>query len=319
MTDKQINRWLRRQFSPIGWVLIGYFLVMNVLVWLGMFAEELKLLMQAAAAGDFSGELDWDVIYGNGWGYVFTTLIFLVLLHAWKGTDYWKSELFRREKPMGPGVFFGLISFCITAQMVNSLWITGLELVMNLFGMSVYPLLSYVTGEADTFSMFLYGSLLAPVAEELLFRGYVLRTLRPFGKRFAILGSAILFGLFHGNLLQTPYAFLMGLLLGYAAVEYSVYCSIALHVFNNLVLADLLTRLTANLSDFWYGVVDLTIFGSFTMAACILMVRKRREIAAYICSEWIDRRCLKCLFTNAGVLVLTILAVYNMLSLFFMQ
>jgi membrane protease YdiL (CAAX protease family) len=99
------------------------------------------------------------------------------------------------------------------SQMVNSLWLTGLELVMNLFGSSMMPMLEMVSGSTGSFSMFLYGAVLAPISEELLFRGYILRALRPYGKRFAILGSAILFGLFHGNLLQGPYAMLVGLVI----------------------------------------------------------------------------------------------------------
>ena len=45
-------------------------------------------------------------------------------------------------------------------------------------------------------------AILAPVAEELMFRGWILRSLRPYGKRFAVLGSAVLFGIFHGNRLN---------------------------------------------------------------------------------------------------------------------
>ena len=30
MTDKQINKWLRRQFSPIGWVLVVYYGLTNI-------------------------------------------------------------------------------------------------------------------------------------------------------------------------------------------------------------------------------------------------------------------------------------------------
>ena len=69
----------------------------------------------------------------------------------------------------------------------------------------------------------------------MLFRGLILRTLRPFGKRFAIVMSAVLFGMFHGNLLQAPCAMVIGLLFGYAAMEHSILWAVALHVFINQV------------------------------------------------------------------------------------
>ena len=239
MTDKQINRWLRRQFSPVGWLLMVYYGLMTLLTSVTLAVDAARESLWAMVSGDFSGNLNWDKIYSNGWGYIAAILVCVSVFHAWKGNTYWKQEILAREKRMEGKTFLFFLLFCMGAQMVNSLWVTLLELLMNAFDKSVMPVLEAVAGSSDTFSMFLYASIFAPVWEELLFRGYVLRTLRPFGKRFAVLCSALLFGLFHGNLLQTPYAVIMGLILGYVTVEYSILWSVLLHMFNNLVLADL--------------------------------------------------------------------------------
>ena len=246
MTDKQINRWLRRRFSPLGWFLLLYYGLMTLLTTITVFYEVAKQFVWSFAAGDFSGSLNWDAVNANAWGYIASMAVGLAVLDAWKGSSFWKQEAFSRKRTMGGKTFACFLFFCMGAQMLNTLWVTLLEMLMNLGGGSVMPVLEQVSGSSDTFSMFLYASVLAPVWEELLFRGWILRTLRPYGKRFAILGSAVLFGLFHGNLLQTPYALLVGLLLGYVAVEYSILWAIALHTFNNLVLADFLSRLTAS-------------------------------------------------------------------------
>lgn len=66
-------------------------------------------------------------------------------------------------------------------------------------------------------SLFLGAVILAPVAEELLFRGLILRLLRPYGDRWAILLSALLFAIAHGSFFQMPYAFVAGLLLARVA------------------------------------------------------------------------------------------------------
>lgn len=186
---------------------------------------------------------------------------------------------------------------------------------MNGFGRSVTGVLDAISGERDTFSMFLYSAILGPLAEEVLFRGYVLRSLRPYGKKFAVVLSALLFGLFHGNILQAPYAFLMGLVFGYVTVEYSLTWSVALHVFNNLVLADLYTRLTAGLSDAVYYILDGAVFGGCAVASCVILIANRRAIAAYLRSEWMDRRCLKCFFTSAGIVLLLLRLGWDMLAL----
>ncbi len=317
MTDKQINQWLRRQFSQIGWVLLAYYSLMTVLAMLAMALDSAQQLLWSFAAGQYTGGVDMDALMGNAWGYILTIAVGFAVLLAWKGSRYWRQELLIREQPMTRRILFCMLSFCIGAQMANSLWISLLELILNQFGLSAISILEQVTGDSDTFSMFLYSALLAPIGEEVLFRGYVLRSLRPYGKRFAILGSAILFGMFHGNLLQTPYAMLMGLVLGYVTVEHSLVWAVGLHMFNNLVLADLFTRVTASLPDVVYAALNLLVFGGFALISVILLVTYRKEICQYRRSEWIDRRVLKCFFTNSGILLMTLLAVYNMISLLF--
>ncbi len=317
MNDKQINKWLRRRFTEVGWVLVVYYGIMNILAAVTMAVDAARQMLWAFVNGDFSSMIDMDAIAGNAWGYILTIVVGVVILHAWKGGDYWKSEILVKGNKMTPKVLLCVLCFCAGSQMVNGIWVGFLEVILNQFGMSAMNVLESVSGDSDTFSMFLYASLLAPIAEEVLFRGYILRSLRPFGKRFAVFGSAFLFGLFHGNLLQTPYAFLMGLVLGYVAVEYSIHWAVFLHMFNNLVLADLLTRLTANLPEMALGILNLVIFGGAAVASAIILVKKRREVREYNRSEWMDRRVLKCFFTNSGVIVLTVIMVINIILMLF--
>ena len=315
MTDKQINKWLRHQFSPIGWVLLAYYGLINLFSLVAMFWEALRQVLKMDHRGPFwFQQLDMDAIAGNAWGYITAIGVLFVILYAWKGSGYWRDEVFAKEKSMSAGVFFSLLCMCIGSQMVNSLWVSGLEFLYNLSDKSLMPMLEAVSGASDTFSMFLYASVLAPLAEELLFRGFVLRTLRPYGKRFAILGSAFLFGLFHGNLLQTPYAFLMGLVLGYVAAEYSIRWAMGLHLFNNFVLADLLTRLLNPMPEMMANMIQLILLGGCLAVSGVILLVKRGDIVAHIQSEWMDRRVLKCFFTSAGVVVMTVLMIVNIFS-----
>lgn len=313
MTEKQINKWLRRQFSPLGWGLLGYYVLMNVLVAVSMFAEAFQQGIRSVLSGSFAVGMDQGSLMNNGWGYIVATLAALLILHAWRGPDYFREEILDKQQTMRPTVFLCLLVLCLGAQMANSLWIVSLESVLNLFGTSAMGILEYVSGEAESFSMFLYASILAPVSEELIFRGYILRSLRPYGKRFAILGSAVLFGLLHGNLLQTPYTLLMGLVMGYVTVEYSIGWAVGIHLFNNLVLADLLSRLTAGLPQIAAEVINLAVIGTGAVLSLVILIRKRQEIRAYRSSEWIDRRCVKWFFLNSGVIALMILMAANMI------
>lgn len=80
----------------------------------------------------------------------------------------------------------------------------------------------------------LYLIIIAPVAEEFIFRGLVLKTIAPYGKKLAIIVSASLFGLMHGNLTQFLGAFACGIIFAAVDVKYnSILPSIIIHMLNN--------------------------------------------------------------------------------------
>ena len=57
-------------------------------------------------------------------------------------------------------------------------------------------------------------SVAAPIIEEFLFRKLIIDRLWVCGERVAVLTSALMFGLFHGNLYQFFYAFFVGIIFG---------------------------------------------------------------------------------------------------------
>jgi hypothetical protein len=151
------------------------------------------------------------------------------------------------------------------------------------------------------------------VFEEILFRGLVMRSLEPFGKKFSILASAYLFGIFHGNLIQSPYAFAVGLVLGYVAMEYNIGWAMVLHTINNLILGDSLVRLTSGLGTALSDLIFWLIILGSAVAAILMLIRKGNELREYFRGGKIHPLCLKCFFTAPGVWSLTAVMVGNML------
>ena len=122
--------------------------------------------------------------------------------------------------------------------------------------------------------------ILAPLAEELLFRGITMRKaekIMPF--MAANILQAILFGIYHGNLIQGTYAFAMGLILGFV-VEYfhSIWASILLHAFVN-GSAELLSHLPQQLTETMLGIVAIAIVGvMFFLIAVKLFPKAKKKI-----------------------------------------
>ena len=84
--------------------------------------------------------------------------------------------------------------------------------------------------------MILYSVILAPISEELIFRGVILRIgKRAFSFWIANIIQAFLFGAFHQNMLQGCYTFVLGLFLGYICEKGgTIYHAIFFHLLFNL-------------------------------------------------------------------------------------
>jgi len=95
-----------------------------------------------------------------------------------------------------------------------------------------------LTGEdPSVFSLFT-AVFIAPVGEEMLFRGVVLShmiRLMPRRRNIAVWLTAILFGAFHLDLIQGSYTAAVGLVLGYAAVKYGLAASVWIHMAVNII------------------------------------------------------------------------------------
>jgi membrane protease YdiL (CAAX protease family) len=176
----------------------------------------------------------------------------------------------------------------------------ALEIILNMFGLSFLSGIESATGGSDTFSMFLYIGFGAPIAEELLFRGLVLRSLQPMGKKIAIFMSAVMFGLYHANAIQIPYAFLVGLVLGYVAIEYSIGWAMLLHMFNNLILADTLPRILPGLGG---NLLTMAITYTCLLVAVIVLLVKMKSIIAYLRENKGEPGSIKAFFTAPGMIV----------------
>ncbi len=109
--------------------------------------------------------------------------------------------------------------FCVTACMAMCLMYVG-SITGNLINLGIGALrgaaaesaLEQLVTAAPLWQTLLFACLLAPIGEELIFNT-LLHCALPFGEKQAILFTALTFGLFHGNLYQFFYAFLVRLVL----------------------------------------------------------------------------------------------------------
>lgn len=120
--------------------------------------------------------------------------------------------------------------------------------------------------------------ILAPLAEEVVFRGAILRTLLGIMSKknhwVAIMISAAIFGVVHANLAQFINALLMGLLLGWMYYRTgSLVPGILLHWVNNTmayVLANIMPQSDGKLIDLFHG-DEKTMYYAVGFSLCIMI------------------------------------------------
>lgn len=117
----------------------------------------------------------------------------------------------------------------------------------------------------STLLAFILTVVLAPIGEEALLRGIILRRIakqNPFV--VAIVAQAILFGIYHANIVQGLYAIPIGLVLGYIAYRFnSILPCILVHAVNNF-MPTLVQQLPKSILD------NDAVFVSMILVVCII-------------------------------------------------
>jgi len=94
----------------------------------------------------------------------------------------------------------------------------------------------------------LFMVILAPLIEEYVFRRQLIDRMSCYGEKLAVVTSALMFGLFHGNFTQFFYAFALGLLFGYiylktGKLRYSAGLHMGINFLGSIVPSALLNML----------------------------------------------------------------------------
>lgn len=207
----------RTAYWNIGWVIIPlflYYFVSNIVVLLGMgilqsqsevWAENSVLQVYLTTAVKMTGMfLGGVVVYP----------LYKKEISALSCED--KAEKYGKKEMMGSVV-------------LGAAWGIGLNYLFSLTGFvqssEKYEQVAQSQFGVPVWLAIVFYGVLSPFVEEMLFRGLMYNVLkRNIGYFPAVLASALLFGVFHGNIVQMAYGSLMGMML---ALYYEKYGKLA--------------------------------------------------------------------------------------------
>ncbi|MEG2405324.1 MAG: type II CAAX endopeptidase family protein [Oscillospiraceae bacterium] len=170
--------------------------------------------------------------------YLIAVPIYLLIIRGAANTmDKEKTKLSAKSTAK---VFFISIAALYFGNLLSILITTAIGALKG--SAVVNPIINLQAGSGVLYNI-LFGVILAPIGEELLFRLVLFKKLGGYGDKAYILISSTMFALFHGNLSQLLYAFALGAIFAYIMAKTgNVLYSMALHIFINaygMVLAPL--------------------------------------------------------------------------------
>lgn len=123
-------------------------------------------------------------------------------------------------------------------------------------------------------SILLRAIIIGPITEELIFREAGLSLFRRKDNKLeAIIFTAIIFGLMHGNLAQAINSTIGGIIYGYIAVEFGVFYSILFHMINNGMVY----------LEYFLNIESIVYYLSIVVLLVLVLTRTKRF------TKWIQR------------------------------
>jgi len=182
------------------------------------------------------------------------------------------------KRPVSPGIVALMFFACYAAMVGLNLVGQGIHaFVGNMRGRPVGDSLEGLISGDNIWAVMVFVVILAPVIEEYVFRGLLLKYLGGYGAAPYILFSSFTFGLYHGNIPQILYAFAIGLPLG-AVAYYSgrIRHAIVLHMLLNFAGAGVPAIAMRYGGEAALGIMVLVFGGIGLVSGVVLLAQKDR-------------------------------------------
>lgn len=251
------------------------------------------------------------------------------------------SELYAKPRYFGRsfGIFpagYGLAIVCSLITMLIGMLFQDTSIAGSFDG--AQSELSGMTDPASIALIAFHTVIFAPVFEEFWFRGLILHSLKPYGNGFAIFVSALLFGLTHANLGQFLYTTVVGVVLGYVAVQTgSIITTTVMHaMFNSIGCLSSIFLAHPDVQDYmlalglgnkaemtapvvvffiWMMIILLFAFAGFIMAI-IKLVHIKRYRVPQVQTELSTKKRWGIFLSRPTVIIMLLMAFYTMTFVF---
>lgn len=311
--DKTERKKLRRLYNKVGGAMVLQYFLLYVMYFL------LSLVLSPFITEETNPETGLEIVgWAEGFAMYFSpALASVIMFFAFNAVNKVDSRAMFSTRNITAGMLGRFVLMAFAFHTVGMILEYGVDFVLYSTGYEVTSFDYETKNDAATVLTDVVSSVIAaPIAEELFFRGVVLKQTSRVSARFGIIFSAVMFGLMHGNPYQFVMATMIGLFFGYITVKTdSLIPSIVCHIAINglMSVSDVIGAFSEELADLSYYSIDvieviLAIIG-------IWLYKKSGEKATLPpYTEYHRKRTLPIILTSVWVLAVTGLYIYDIVG-----
>ncbi len=269
------KRKLKKTSNLIGAVYIILWLLPSVIN--GLITDIAKIFRLELIFNQIFSDSAFLMVYQTVFSALIFTLPFLILP---KGLGKSVSDMLGLRRPK-KDLFVPLIMVGVGVSAFANVITNNIGLFFESFGIHfTMPDLEYPEGIFGFLLSFIAIAVTPALTEEFATRGMVMGSAREYGQSFALISSATFFSLMHGNLVQIPFAFIMGIVIGFAVIKTgSILSGIIIHFINNAVSISMNYLLDMVPSVILQNIISGLYFGICTIILLfgIYLAQKRND------------------------------------------
>lgn len=308
------KKLIKKDFNKLGLAMLMKEIIANVVVIIfiygvmliqvmknpGITHEKLKQILES---GNYDGLMSIGAV-----------IISFIPFIIYRGRKFFEYDLREEKRKFSLKTIVVCSVILLSANSFLVFFSNVLELGLNAFGLSANSALEDLDSLNQlTTSMIIYSCILGPIIEEFIYRGAILRSMQKYGNRNAILVSAILFGLMHGNFFQIFMGVGLGIILGYLATEYSIKLTILLHIINNVcveLFSQVSSKINRNLGSGTYFVFLLIS----VIILVICFITYKNSIKEWLKNNKLQKESMFKFATSILIIIVIIFDIYRVIN-----
>ena len=305
---------IRKYYNIGGFMALYHFFGSNILVILLMYAIKgiLTVMNPKASSGAVSHYME------KGASFVALNMIVFIIINvsgaflALKWAKIKPSHMINTRDYS----FAAALQHCFAGLFIWAVAVYSALGIENIFSKYDYSTIisdsDYGTTGLGIAIMAIYSCLIAPVTEELFFRGALMKIFSKSNQRFGIFASAVFFGFAHENIPQFILAFLVGIFFGHIDMKHnSILPSVVVHIFLNTLVT--LTSYLDEGSPEMTGASLLMLLGA--VIGLFMLISFRKGCPLPVSTPAQSRRGVAIAKTSVGIILALVFQLLYMLLL----